>query len=163
MRCILWPKPVAGRDRPQKLCESRGDRPGLPVPNSPYGLGGRKATLSSRKDCPSVPGSAETAVMGRLLFDIGCRLDKVRRVREQSPHSSGAVWESRWPSWAARPNKPYSFRGRKAILIHAHAFSLTQRCQPTSEDIKQHLKKKSNLICEVCQYVHCLATVGQYR
>ena len=29
------------------LCESRGGRPGLPVPNSPaYGLCGRKATLN---------------------------------------------------------------------------------------------------------------------
>ena len=36
-------------------------------------------------------------------------------------HSSGAVWESRWPSWAVRPNEPYGFRGRKAILNHAHA------------------------------------------
>ena len=32
--------------RSQELCESRGGRPGLPVPNSPYGLCGRKATLS---------------------------------------------------------------------------------------------------------------------
>ena len=30
----------------QELCESRGGLPGLPVPNSPYGLCGRKATLS---------------------------------------------------------------------------------------------------------------------
>ena len=30
----------------QELCESRGDRPGLPVPNSPYDLCGRKATLN---------------------------------------------------------------------------------------------------------------------
>ena len=29
----------------QELCESRGGRPGLPVPNSPYGLCGRKAAL----------------------------------------------------------------------------------------------------------------------
>ena len=64
-------------------------------------------------------------------------------------HSSGAVWESRWPSWAAhsehrfpapaswrkyvvnhclefaswavRPNEPSGFRGRKAILNHALA------------------------------------------
>ena len=35
--------------------------------------------------------------------------------------SSGAVWESRWPSWAPRPNEPYGFRGRKVILNHAHA------------------------------------------
>ena len=27
------------------VCESRGGRPGLPVPNSPYGLRGRKAIL----------------------------------------------------------------------------------------------------------------------
>ena len=30
----------------QELCESRGGRPGLPVPNSPYGLCGRKAALN---------------------------------------------------------------------------------------------------------------------
>ena len=30
----------------QELCESRGDRPGLPVPNCHYGLRGRKATLN---------------------------------------------------------------------------------------------------------------------
>ena len=33
--------------RAKELCESRGGRPGLPVPNSPYGLCGRKATLNS--------------------------------------------------------------------------------------------------------------------
>ena len=31
--------------RGQELCESRGGRPGLPVPNSPYGVCGRKATV----------------------------------------------------------------------------------------------------------------------
>ena len=29
----------------QELCESGGGRPGLPVPNKPYGFCGRKATL----------------------------------------------------------------------------------------------------------------------
>ena len=33
-------------NRAQELCESRGGRPGLPVPNSLYGLCGRKATLN---------------------------------------------------------------------------------------------------------------------
>ena len=28
--------------------------------------------------------------------------------------SSGAVWKSKWPSWAFRPNEPYGFCGRKA-------------------------------------------------
>ena len=35
-------------DRAQELCESRGGRPGLPVPNSPFGFCGRKATLKNR-------------------------------------------------------------------------------------------------------------------
>ena len=30
----------------QELCESGGGRSGLPVPNNPYGLCGRKATLN---------------------------------------------------------------------------------------------------------------------
>ena len=36
-------------------------------------------------------------------------------------HSSGAVWESRWTSWAVRPNEPSGFRGRKDLLNHASA------------------------------------------
>ena len=32
----------------QKLCESRDGRPGLPVPNSPYGFYGRKASLKKK-------------------------------------------------------------------------------------------------------------------
>ena len=35
--------------RAQELCESRGGRPELPVPNSPDGLCGRKATLNLRE------------------------------------------------------------------------------------------------------------------
>ena len=34
----------------QELCESRGGRPGLPVPDSPYGFCGRKATLNLNSD-----------------------------------------------------------------------------------------------------------------
>ena len=57
--------------RAQELCESRGGRPGLPVPNtklvnSPYGLCGRKVTLnlnrvpSELRSCVKV----EVAVLG---------------------------------------------------------------------------------------------------
>ena len=35
--------------------------------------------------------------------------------------SSGAVWKSRWPSWAPVPNKPYGFCGRKATLNNNRA------------------------------------------
>ena len=34
--------------RVQELCERRGGRPGLSVPNSPCGVCGRKATLDER-------------------------------------------------------------------------------------------------------------------
>ena len=33
-------------NRLQELCESRGGRTGLPVPNKPYGFCGRKGTLN---------------------------------------------------------------------------------------------------------------------
>ena len=37
---------VASAVRAQGLCESRGGRPELPIPDSPYGLCGHKVTLS---------------------------------------------------------------------------------------------------------------------
>ena len=37
--------------RAHELCESRGGRPGLPVPNSPYGLCSRKTPLNLIKNC----------------------------------------------------------------------------------------------------------------
>jgi len=39
---------VMKNDRVQELCESQGGRLGLPVPNSPYDLCGRKAILKMR-------------------------------------------------------------------------------------------------------------------
>ena len=36
--------------RAQELCESRGGRPGLPVPNSLYGLCERKVTLEEKQN-----------------------------------------------------------------------------------------------------------------
>ena len=37
---------VAQKFRAQELCESRGGRPGISVPNTPYGLCGRRETLN---------------------------------------------------------------------------------------------------------------------
>ena len=39
--------------RAQELCESRGGRPGLPVPNKPGGFCGRKVTLNLNSDTQS--------------------------------------------------------------------------------------------------------------
>ena len=41
-------------------------------------------------------------------------------VKERERFRAQELCESRWPSWAVRPNEPYGFRGRKAILNHAH-------------------------------------------
>ena len=45
-------------------CESRGGRPGLPVPNSPYGLFGRKTTLNSNFGDEAVSPAPETCQCG---------------------------------------------------------------------------------------------------
>ena len=47
------------------VCESRGGRPGFPVPNSPYGLCGRKATLNSNSDTRSCV-KVEVDVLGTI-------------------------------------------------------------------------------------------------
>ena len=43
---VVGPLSVLSLHGVQELCESRGGRPGLPAPNSPYGLCRRKATLN---------------------------------------------------------------------------------------------------------------------
>ena len=57
---------------------------------------------------------------------VSCRYSRLYQ------HSSGAVWESRWPSWAVRPNEPY------VEPCFGIGLSLSLICQPISEDIKQH-------------------------
>ena len=52
--------------------------------------------------------------------------DKRKEKWMNSRHSSGAVWESRWPSWAVRPNELSGFRGRKELLNRAS--SLVTAC-----------------------------------
>ena len=67
--------------------------------------------------------------------------------------TSGAVWKSRWPSWAPRPNEPYGFYERKAntepCTRTGHSLSLIR--QPTSEDMKLYI------IINNFQRLFCLA------
>ena len=51
--------------RAQELCESRGGRPGLPVPNSPYSLC-RQSTLNEPKDGTWVERGYEGSSRGKL-------------------------------------------------------------------------------------------------
>ena len=59
-------------DRGQELCESRGERPGLPVSNNPYGLCGREATS---KDV-QLPGSNNLIIimMTMIIVFLMCRI-----------------------------------------------------------------------------------------
>ena len=50
---------------------------------------------------------------------------ELNAVKTSLKHSSGAVWESRWTSWAVRPNEPSGFRGRKDLLNRASALVTT--------------------------------------
>ena len=54
--------------RAKELCESPGGCPGLPVPNSPDGLCGRKATLKNRVQelCESRGGRSGLPVSNSL-------------------------------------------------------------------------------------------------
>ena len=59
-----------------------------------------------------------------ILFSA-CKLSINVGYKKSTVHSSGAVWESRWPSWAVRPNEPSGFLGRKELLNRASALVTT--------------------------------------
>ena len=81
------------RLKAQELCESRGGRPGLPVPNSPlYGLFGRKAALNSNHlltdglaTCPSASTRVFTRQLRQARGLSKCRYDR-------SKACARAVW-----------------------------------------------------------------------
>ena len=105
------------------LCESRGGRPGLPVPNRaprPYGICGCKATLNKRtiqkrpelRSCVKV----EVAVLGSPSLTARTVSVDERQHGTELSQSSVAVWKSRWLSWAPRPNESDGFCGHKTTL-----------------------------------------------
>ena len=78
----------------------------------------------------SLQSLLQPQIKSRWVYTIGsmsapvatkCTQGHKIHVRFTETHSSGAVWESRWPSWAVRPNEPSGFRGRKDLLNHASA------------------------------------------
>ena len=54
--------------------ESRGGRPGRPVPNSPYGLCGRKATLNSNYSLWYLR-SRQWTTLGVIWLSVALRTD----------------------------------------------------------------------------------------
>ena len=87
----------------QELCESWGGRPGLPVPNSPYGLCGHKAAFEEEEEedtniraqelCESWGGRPSLPVPNSPYGLCG------RKATLNLNRTSGAVWKSRWLSW----------------------------------------------------------------
>ena len=71
--------------------------------------------------CVGDGGWRASLICWLLQRKSGNRTYRARKRLHIGTHSSGAVRESRWPSWAVRPNEPSGFRGRKAILNRASA------------------------------------------
>ena len=65
------------RARALELCESRGGRPGLPVPNNPYGLCGRKATLNLNVEIATVTASLPAKISLRPVRVYNHSWDRV--------------------------------------------------------------------------------------
>ena len=130
--------------RAQELCESRGGRPGLPVPNKPYCLCGRKATLKnraqelceSRGDRPGLPvPNSPYGLCGRkaTLKNRAQKLCESRGGRPGLPV----------------PNKPHGFCGRTApqkknlesmllTLVSRHSALLLLQLHQGASRLKAH-------------------------
>ena len=96
----------------QELCESRGGRPGLPVPNSPYGLCGRLCGTVSvdvkqhwRTELRSCVEVEVTVLGSPSLIVLMVSVDV-----KQHWTWSWSLWRSLWLS--GRPNNAGSGNGR---------------------------------------------------
>ena len=109
------------------------DRQALPFPTP---LSSRRSIgfvpAGSVNDCVVFHSSAWSQQTGSKWTTERCHENLLRKptVKMQTAasgdrHSSGAVWESRWTSWAVRPNEPSGFRGRKDLLHRASALVTT--------------------------------------
>ena len=91
--------------RASELCQSRGGRRGLHVPNNSYGLYGRKATLNEL--CGSrggrrgvhVPNNSYGLYGRKATLNELCGSRGGRRGVHVPNNSYGLMNESRWPSW----------------------------------------------------------------
>ena len=86
-------KPV----RAQELCESRGGRPGLPVPNKPHGFCGRKASLNwtGRLECQQRPVTA--------YWEVFCTSS--HQAPQQSPRTPPHCPPTSWLCLISAPHK----------------------------------------------------------
>ena len=82
--------------RTRDLCESRGGRPGLSVPNSPYGLYGHKATVEEEEGRPfysevwscekvevAVLGSPSLIVLMVIMVPVNVKQHEKKKKKEE--------------------------------------------------------------------------------
>ena len=99
------------RRRAQEPCESRGGRPGFPVPNGPYGICGRKVTWKKRAQelCESRCIRPGLPVPNSPYGLCGRKLTLNSRAQELCESRGGR------PGLPV-PNSPYGLCGRNATL-----------------------------------------------
>ena len=73
--------------RGQELCESRGGRPGLPVPRSPYGLCGRKAAFEEDENNAET-GCTRTQIPHNYMLTMSTGPTRRSRLPLQFPSTS---------------------------------------------------------------------------
>ena len=129
------------------MCESRGGRPGLPVPNSPYGLCGLKAALNlkspraqelceSRGGCPEFPVSDSPCGLCGRRATLNLKSPRVQELCESRGGRPGLPV----------PNKPDGFGGRKTTLKRLGLTSLIVLVV-SAVDVKQHRNEGSKHNC----------------
>ena len=76
-------------------------------------------TIVVRQHLFTTKQAMNTIVVRQHLFITKQAMNTIVVRQRLFTHSSGAVWVSRWTSWAVRPNEPSGFRGRKELLNRA--------------------------------------------
>ena len=103
-------------NRAQELCESRGGRPGLPVPNNPYRLCGRKATLncsiSELRSCGKVEADVLDSTSLIVMVSVDVKQHLKKKKKKKKTHTSEL--RSCVKVEVGRPNSPYGLCGRKS-------------------------------------------------
>ena len=96
----------------------------------------KSSSGSERRTCRLMGKWLVSWTMCSYLFSAMNFLTETAAFASCFSQSSGAVWESGWPSWAFRPNEPYGFRGRKRMLTMLTHWS--QFVPNMSADIREH-------------------------
>ena len=152
--------PTSSSDTTQELSESGGDRRGLPVPNTCYGLCGRKATLNERAMQSS--GAVWKSRWPSIVRTVSVDVERHLQEKKTEAGAQELCQRRRGPPGCPVPNSPYGINVcvdiRQDLKKNKKTEARVQElCEirggrpglpvpnesPTvSVDVKQHMKKK---------------------